>query len=203
MGDRSVIFAGLAAGALVLAVAAFFALRSDAPVVDPVSVAAPRKKRCKVHNLHRAAKNGRVRAFLDWWEYNGDFDLQIPSTGGVRYDDAREPDGQRWLFASGRTRPGPIVTRAESGDEAPHVHDAANDVHPVRQLTAGGAVALIYLGNESDPVVRGEALQRMNRVADAAEAFGLQSGRSFPDVDLPHIQDPQWRKFPLAIRPVA
>lgn len=207
MGDRSIIFAGLAAGALVLAVAAFFALRSDAPVVDPVSVTGPRKKRCKVHNLSRAARNGRVRAFLEWWEYHGDFDLQIPSNGGIRFDDDREPDGQRWIYAQGRTRPGSIVTDASTAADSAHGHDAANDVYPVRQLTAGGSVALIFTGEEDDAIVREEGRAKFHQVANAARAYGggglLEVGADFPKIDRPHIQDSKWRSFPVAIRPVA
>lgn len=184
--------------------AAFFVLRKRDAVADVTpapSPLQPKVKRCRVHNLQRAAKNGRVRAFLEWWEFNGDFDLQIPNNGGVRFDDDREPDGQRWIYAQGRTRPGSIVTDAATADDSAHGHDAANDVYPVRQLTAGGAVAQIFTGEEADVVAREEGRTKFSQVANAARAFGLEVGADFPRVDRPHLQDPKWRTFPLAFRP--
>lgn len=204
MAARPFIVAGLAAGAVALGVGVFFVLRKDSPVVSaPVATSGLRLRRCKVHNKQRAAKNGRVRAWLDEWEFSGDFDVQIPKTGGARYDDDREPDGQRWIYAEGRTRPGTIVTDAATASESAHGHEAANDVHPVRQLDANGNVMLIFLGTEADPVLRAEAHARFDKLVAHARAFGLEVGDDFPRRDRPHFQDPDWRKYPVAIRPLA
>lgn len=201
MGDRAKLFAGLAAGALVLGGVAFLLLRPGAAVNATTDSAAPlasRARRCKVHNRSRLPL--LLQPFATWWEENGEFDLQVPTTGGDRYDTG--PGSQPELYAMGRTAPGKIVTEASTAADSAHGHSGAGDLHPVRALDSRGGVLLIYLGTEADPNVRDEALRRFGVMGRAAEALGFEWGGRFPKFDGPHIQVKGWRSLPVAIRPL-
>lgn len=82
----------------------------------------------------------------------------------------RTAERQAWLFASGRTRPGRILTYSKSG-QSEHEKGAAFDVAfrgPVLYPPAGDA--------------------RWLQLALTAESLGLYWGGRFRSVDSPHFQ---------------
>lgn len=148
-----------------------------------------------VHHPERCPDNAKLKAFVEWWAKFGPFAIKI--TCGDR------TDAEQWaLYQQGRGKPGKIVTHAVSATESAHGHTGAIDCLPVRSLYPAGTVMSVYLGDEADPIVRGQALARLNQYADLVEQHGLESGRSFPGLhDLPHAQDPEWKSRPLASEP--
>lgn len=144
-----------------------------------------------VHHAERCPPNPLLQAFIAWWQVSGPFPLVV--TFGNRTEAE-----QLKLYAQGRSLPGKIVTWARTAAESAHGHSGAIDCQPVRQLNPAGGIALVYLGDESDPEVRAEAQRRLNIYADLGEQHGLESGRDFPGIhDTPHLQDPAWKSRPL------
>lgn len=149
----------------------------------------------KVFNRSRADRvNAKLRAFLDWWEKNGTFDITIPKDGTVRTQAEQEA-----LYAQGRTKPGKIITNASNVLTTAHGRGGALDVYPVR-TSALGLVLRIYTGDESDPADRAEAMKRFRLFGEAAERFGLTwGGRWKSPVDSPHIEVTDWKSLPAPI----
>jgi hypothetical protein len=146
--------------------------------------------------------NELLQKFVAWWAASGPFPIKVVE--GRRTDAeqlSRFQHGRQRLYAESWvvTNQAAIVTNARWASDSAHGHDAAIDCYPVRELYHSGAVRLVYLGNEGDPLVRAEALRRLEIYADLVEEHGLESGRNFPGLrDLPHAQDPAWRTRPVA-----
>lgn len=156
---------------------------------------------CVVHHLERVP--ALLLPWAEEWQRTGAFDLVC--TRGTA-DDAAQllewakgraqlPDGS-WVIVDQSE----VVTYAQTAESSAHGHGAGGDFHAVRELFPSGGVKLIYLGSKKKetPEVYAEAIRRFVVMAQHAEDFGLESGRHFPDPDLPHLQVPNWRALPLA-----
>lgn len=150
----------------------------------------------------------RLQHFVAWWTANGPFD--IVCTSGTRTDDE-----QLFEWAKGRAQltdgawhivtPEDVVTYAMTAASSAHGRAAGADFHPVREVfhnPAGQPVGVksIYLGSKrkEDQAIYDEALRRLLVMAQLAEdECGLESGRNFPDPDLPHLQLVNWRDLPV------
>lgn len=137
-------------------------------------------------------ESARLRAFVGWWTAKGPFPIKLLRGNTTDAEQAR-------LYGQGRWLPGTIVTNAKKASQSAHGHGAAIDAAPVREFFSNGKVRRIYLGDETEPAVRSEALARYRTYADIGERqFGLQSGRDFPGLaDWPHLQEPEWESLPL------
>jgi hypothetical protein len=102
-------------------------------------------------------------------------DLQAAGQAFKIAEGLRTPERQSWLYASGRTRPGPILTQKD-GSIAPSRHQSGNaaDLYPCDSL---GRITF-PIPPATDPVWL--MLRR------AAERLGLGSGGSWGD--WPHVE---------------
>lgn len=83
---------------------------------------------------------------------------------------------QRWLYAQGRTRPGPIVTRAKSSHTSAHGRGFAVDAIDRSRYWAAPYRVWYWQGQH-------------------AEACGLEAGVFWPSfTDPPHVQSRQWKR---------
>lgn len=95
----------------------------------------------------------------------------------------RSMEEQAELYAQGRTKPGPIVTKARPG-ESPHNAGLAMDVVPIR---AGKPVWSTKLAAD-------RAL--WDAYGAAVRAAGLEWGGDWKGlIDLPHCQLPTWKDY--------
>jgi hypothetical protein len=154
-----------------------------------------------VYNEEACPDNAKLKAWVEWWKVNGPFPIKI--TEGRRDDEAQlkrfekgrgKLSSGQWIVVDKKA----IITNAMRAFDSAHGHDAAIDCYPVRELYPSGGVKLIYLGDEKDLAVRAEAQKRLDRMAELGIEHGLESGRSFPFPDKPHLQDPAWRTLPAA-----
>lgn len=87
---------------------------------------------------------------------------------------------QQALFAMGRTKPGQIVTQAQSAKDSPHGYGAAFDI-------------VIFDGGKpswEEPKMTSLYVQ----VGEIGESVGLEWGGRFPKPDKPHFQLAGWRR---------
>lgn len=122
-----------------------------------------------------AGVHPQLVAFFEWWNRAGPFPIRV--TSGVRTDAQ-----QRELYAQGRTKPGLIVTNAQTSADSPHGHAAACDAYP---LEAGKLVL-----DGADP--------RWAQYGQEAERFGLVWGGRWTALkDSPHVEVMGWRLLPV------
>lgn len=100
------------------------------------------------------------------------------------YETRRTPERQAYLYASGRTRPGPKVTWTR---ESKHLHGLAVDIidgreHPTRPGDRVG------WGTWGDPISAGMAERFFSALGDEAKAIGLVWGGDWKSRDLPHVE---------------
>lgn len=81
----------------------------------------------------------------------------------------RSQERQDWLYASGRTRPGRVVTWTKNS-----------------QHTKGLAIDIAFKGDQLYPSVSDP---RWRKVADSAKQFGIDWGYDLWEADAPHFQD--------------
>jgi hypothetical protein len=156
-----------------------------------------------VLHKERCPENAKLRAFVEWWDVDGPFQIVIlrgTTTDVLQLNEYRKGRSQlangQWIVVDKNA----VVTHAHRAADSAHGHAAAFDAHPVRALYASGGVRLVYLGDEADEEVRREALKRFRTYDDLARGHGLEAGDMFKNlVDRPHVQDPGWRSLPLAL----
>jgi hypothetical protein len=155
----------------------------------------------KIYHRERAdGLDGRIGAFLDWWEQNGPFPIMVGVDGGLR-----TPEKQEELFARG-------VTKAKTIETTPHGHAAAVDLWPVNELGRPQFKVGVFnlktrmwedrsdIGKPLDP----EHLQRYQQIGQLAKAQGFEWGGDwFSFKDLPHIEINGWASLPLVPRGTA
>lgn len=110
-------------------------------------------------------------------------DLQDRGTQVWMFEGRRTPERQAWLYASGRTRPGAIVTNARSHLYSWHGYGLAVDF---AFKTAPGAWYW-----PSDPA-------RWLEVTHWAATYGLATGADWKIRDYPHLQPENLRVSPSA-----
>lgn len=154
-----------------------------------------------VYHKERCPQNARLRAFVDWWDVSGPFPIVIVAgdrTDQEQLEDYRKGRGQlasgQWVVLDKSA----VVTNARTAADSAHGHRAGIDCHPVREVYPGGGVKSVYLGSETDPAVRAQAVRRLEEYDRLAKEHGLETGELYPGIcDRPHACDPEWRKLPL------
>lgn len=153
----------------------------------------------RVIHKERCPDNAELRRFISEWELRGPFDIVLVT--GDRNDAQQLVD-----FKIGREQHadgswvivGPTVTNAQTAKDSGHGHKSAGDFQPARELFPNGLPKSVYLGNEKDPIVRAEAVRRLEAMDQFAEDLGLETGRHYPGLcDRPHLADKAWRSRPL------
>lgn len=162
----------------------------------------------KIHHMERVPL--LIRPWAEEWQRTGSCDLVCTRGGANDADQLLEWKKGRTQLADGSwvvTDKQAVVTYAMTAAASAHGHagvygkggGAGADFHPVRALFPGGGVQLIYLGSsrKESPEVFAEGMRRFLAFITHAENFGLESGKHFPDPDLPHLQVRNWRELPL------
>lgn len=146
-------------------------------------------RRARVINRYAArGVHPDLQAFLDWWEQNGPFDVEIGQLdgypgGGLRT--AADAGGQAAACASG-------LSNACDLASTPHGRGAALDLWPV---CCGFSPTLSW--EQWTPEIKSAFLT----IGQLAESQGLTWGgrwrsTTFPHGDQPHIELPYWRSLP-------
>lgn len=128
----------------------------------------------RVRNVDRAAGvDGRLLAFLQWWDKNGPFVITVGNdNAGLRTDEA----WQAAAYARG-------VSGAKTLSETAHGRGGALDVYGY-EPGDGWKLAL----NDR---------AKFTAIGEAAEKHGLKWGGRFSKFDGPHIEVPDWRALPM------
>lgn len=122
------------------------------------------------HRARATGVDGRLLAFLDWWETHGPFPLLVLTDGGIRWDEER----QTFFFKTGRSR-------AATLSETAHGRGGAIDAAP-------------YVNGK----VPWHDWDFFECYGEAAEQQGLVWGGRWTKLrDGPHIEVPNWRALPF------
>lgn len=157
---------------------------------------------------HRDRAGAAMQPLFDHLEATLDFDCTVPPTGGCRTDAMQLVEWQKgralvahdanpmlqasWHVVAARE----VVTRAFGAGDSGHGHSGAADILPVRSIGANGLPASVWLGNETSPEDRAEAVRLQNCINEAARAVGYECGADWPEPDGDHYQVPNWRSLP-------
>lgn len=129
--------------------------------------------------------DARLIAFLDWWEQNGTHDVTL----------AYPAANWEWVAPAGRRTDADQAKASATGQsnattaaQSPHGHGAAIDLWPVD-----------FKPNVKWELQPKSVRDQFDAQNDAAEKFGLVTGRhftgpNFPNGDQPHIETPDWRQ---------
>lgn len=153
------------------------------------AAAAEPSRRARV--INRQAARGvhpELQGFLDWWEFNGPFDIEIGQLagfpgGGLRTE--ADAGGQAAACAADLSAACSII-------DTPHGRGAALDLWPV------GFGFNPWLPWAQQPA---EIKAAFAKIGQLAEVYGLEWGgrwrtAQMPDGDQPHVQMRNWRSLP-------
>jgi hypothetical protein len=132
------------------------------------------KEPARQHEFSGLAPGFALRLYLHLRDANK-VGLRVGLFEGLRTDER-----QRWLYAAGRTRPGPRVTNASTGLYGWHLYGLAGD--------------LAFLSQYGEWYWPGDGDVRWSKLAELAPKYGLTTGASYGD--RPHHQPANLRTSP-------